>query len=156
MFFFERAEKEQEAAERKREAAMTKATAIAALAAALAAIVAAPTLDASGLSHGGSRWVLLASIVAFLAAIGCVAQAILIHVRPGERVSRRELDNWTSEQFWFTDVVVHALELTKGFVAATKGIRRANERAEVWITWATVGIAAGLLLLLIAFFVEAV
>jgi len=156
LFFFERAEKEHEAAERKRDAAMTKATAIAALAAALAAIVAAPALDTSALSHGGSRWLLLVAVVSFLIAIGCVARAILIHVSPGERVSHRELSNWTSEEFWLTDVVTHALDLTKGFVAATQGIREANERAESWVSWATVAIAAGLVLLLAGFFAEVV
>ncbi|HEY7456643.1 MAG TPA: hypothetical protein VH703_05150 [Solirubrobacterales bacterium] len=153
-FFLERAEKEYEAAEKKREAAMTKATALAALAAALAAIVAAPAFDASGLGHGATRWVLLATIVAFLVAIACIARAILIHVSPGERVSRRELDNWTSEQFWLTHTVTHTFDLTKGFIEATKGIRTANERAETWITRATASIAAGLVLLLVAFIVE--
>lgn len=156
LFFFERAEKEHEAAERKREAAMTKASGIAALAAALAAIVATPALGGSGFADDASRWLLLTAIVCFLGAIGCVALAVLIHVRPGERVSRRELDNWTSEDFWATDVVTHALDLTKGFVEATKGIRRANEAAEKWITRATAAIAAGLLLLLAAFLAAAI
>jgi hypothetical protein len=156
VFFFERAEKEHECAERKRDAAMTKATTIAALAAALAAIVATPALDSSGLADSATRWLLLGAIVSFLAAIGFVARAVLIHVKPGERVSRRELDNWTSEEFWLADVVTHAFDLTKGFVKATKGIREANERAETWITLATAGIAVGLLLLLLAFLVETI
>lgn len=152
-FFLARAEKEHESAERKREAAMTKATAIAALAAALAAIVATPTLDGSGLGDWG-RWLLLAAVVSFLAAIGCVAVALLIHVRPGERVSRLELTNWTSEQFWLTDVVTHSFDLTNAFVTATNGIRRANKHAEWWLSAATAAIAAGLVLLLAAFGIE--
>ncbi len=152
-FFLARAEKEHESAERKREAAMTKATAIAALAAALAAIVATPTLDGSGLD-GWSRWLLLGAVVSFLVAIGFVAVALLIHVRPGERVSRLELTNWTSERFWLTDVVTHTFDLTNSFVKATNGIRRANKQAEWWLSAATAAIAAGLILLLAAFGIE--
>ena len=153
-FFFERAEKEHESAERKREATMTKAAAIASLAAALTAIIAAPAFDVADLSSGASRWVLLGAIVAFLGAIGCMARVMLIQVTPGERVSRRELENWTSEDFWATDVVVHSLDLTRAFVRATQGIRSANERAETWMAWGSAGVGTGLLLLLIAFVLE--
>jgi hypothetical protein len=156
LFFFERAEKEHEAAERKREATLTKATAIAALAAALAAIVAAPALDASGLAHGVARWLLLIAVACFLTAVGCIAGAILIHVRPGERVDLDELDNWLTEEFWLTDVVIHAFDLTQGFVKATVGLREANDAAEKWITRATAAIAGGLVMLLLAFVVETV
>lgn len=153
-FYFERAEKEHEVAERKRDAVMTKTAAIATLAAALAAIVAAPAFDVAGLADGASRWVLLAAVLSFLAAIGCAAQALTIHVRPGNRVSRKEMDNWTSEEFWLTDDVERNLELTKGFVSATKGIRTATEHAEAWMSGAAAGIAGGLVLMLIAFVVE--
>lgn len=152
-FFLARAEKEHEAAERKREAAMTKATAIAALAAALAALVATPTLDGSGLADSG-RWLLLGAVGSFLGAILCVAIALLIHVKPGERVSQVELGNWTTEKFWLTDVVTHAFDLTLSFVRATRGIRRANRWTEVWLTVSTAAIALGLVLVAVAFTME--
>jgi hypothetical protein len=154
-FFFERAEKEHEAAERKREAAMTKAAAIATLAVALAAIVATPAFDLAGNSHGAGRWLLLASVVGLLGSTACAARVFLIQVRPGARVSLRELDNWTSEEFWLTDRVAHHLALTKAFVQTTAALRRANERAESWMVWSAIGIAASLLPMVLVFMVEA-
>lgn len=154
-FLFERAEKEYEAAGRKREAAMTKAGAIATLAVALAAVAASPALDTAGLAHGASRVTMLVATACFVAAIGCAVQVFRIRVEPGERVSRRELENWTSEEFWLADVAVHHLDLTKAFVRLTDGQRRANERAEAWMNWAVLGVGVGLALMLLAFVVEA-
>jgi hypothetical protein len=153
-FFLERAEKEHDCAERKRNATLTKATAMGTLAAALATIVAAPTFDIAGLADDAGRWPLLAAVVAFLLAIGCVAKTVLIHAIPGDRVNRHELDNWTSEEYWLTDVVIHSFELTQAFVVATKGLRDANDEAEHWMSRTNYLVAAGLLLMLVAFGIE--
>jgi hypothetical protein len=126
------------------------------LAAALATIVVAPTFDVAGLADDAGRWPLLAAVLAFLLSLLCVAKAILIHVVPGDRVNRIELDNWTSEDYWLTDVVIHSFDLTRAFVVATKGIRDANDAAEHWMSWANYAIGLGLLLMLTTFLVQTI
>lgn len=153
-FLFERAEKEYEAAATRREATMTKAGAVATLAVALAAIAASPALGTGGLAHDASRLMLLIATAFFVTAIGCALRIFRIRVRPGDRVSRQELENWTTEEFWVTDVVVHHLDLTKAFVQMTDNQRGANERAEMWMSRAVAAAGFGLGLMLLAFVVE--
>lgn len=153
-FLFECAEKEYEAAGRKREATMTKAGAIATLAVALAAISASPALGAGGLAHDASRLMLLVATGLFVATVGCALRVFRIRVEPGDRVSRQELKNWTSEEFWVTDVVVHHFALTKAFIRMTDDQREANECAEAWMSRAITAAALGLALMLLAFIVE--
>jgi len=122
-FLFERAEAEHAAAERKRETAVTKATAIATLAAALIAIIAGPAFDIAGLSDGAARWVMLSAIFVFLFAIGCTAGVLLVTVSPGERVSREEMDNWTTAVFREADALEHVRDFTEMFVSGRLRLR---------------------------------
>lgn len=154
MFLLERAEAEHEAAERKREATVTKATAVATLAAALIAIIAGPALDVGSLSDSATRWALLGSVVALGVAILIAALALAIGVDRGDRVSRRELDNWTTDEFRTADLPKHLHDFTEMFVEAAHNIRDANERAEARLNVAAWALGIGLVVLAIAFLVE--
>jgi len=152
-FLLDRATTEYEVAERKREANLSKAGAIATLAAALAAILAAPAFDATELG-GATRWILFLAIAAFLSAIVLAAAVLRSPVEHGDRPSRDELDNWTTDRFQTADVRLHVRDFTAMYVLATKNIRETNEDAQAWLGRAVAAVGLGLLLLLLTISLE--
>jgi len=152
-FLLERATIEHDVAERKREANVSKAGAVATLAAALVAILAAPAFEASELG-GTTRWILLLAVAAFLIAIVLAAVVLRSPVEPGDRPSREELDNWTTNRFRVAEARLHVQDFTEMYVLAAQNIRKANEEDQAWLGRAVAAVGAGLLLLLVTIVLE--
>lgn len=149
VFLLERATTEHDVAERKRDATLSKASAVATLAAALVAVLAAPAFDVSGLAGGATRAFLLIAIVAFVVSIVFAAVALWSPVDPGDRPSRDELDNWTTNRFQQANVHLHVRDFTEMYVIAAQSLRKANEKAQAWLALAVAAIGFGLLMLLV-------
>jgi hypothetical protein len=155
-FLFKRAEAEYQVAEKKRDATITKAAAVASLGAALVAVLATPAFDLASLADGATRWLLLGAIVILLIAVALAAAALGVVVRPGDRPSRAELENWVTTGFRTASVIDHLHDFTAMYIYATNALRAANRRSQRWLSRSMWVIGLGLGLLLATFFVEIV
>jgi len=153
-FLFERAETEHDVAEKKRDATMTKAAAVASLGAALLAILAAPAFDVGGLADGATRWLLLCAMVAVLASIGFSAAALAVVVKPGDRPSRKELQEWIQADFRAAPTANHYHDFTEMYVTTADAVRSANDKSQRRLSNSMWAIGVGLVFLLVTFLVE--